>query len=268
MKEISIDYRYLRAFILTAKYLNFSKAAAELNIAQSAVSRQVKLLEDSVGEQLIIRSSKKVILTDKGEALLRELGHFEDKVQDIFFSDRNKQIKVGILHGLLETWFSDIIVEFTQKNKHQLSVEVNNLEMLKSHLHAGKYDIIFTTENIQSDVVTSLKLFDEKMVLVSKHEINPKQAHEYTWIVYSEKDHLFHLFKKRPEKILVINSITSILNLVKKNVGIAIIPEHMISDDMKLKTYDLKLPKETIHLSSLNFKNLPAHIKSLVELVK
>ncbi|WP_393096157.1 LysR family transcriptional regulator, partial [Halobacteriovorax sp. ZH3_bin.1] len=45
-----MDYRYLRAFTLTAKYLSFSKAAAELKIAQSAVSRQVKLLEESMNE--------------------------------------------------------------------------------------------------------------------------------------------------------------------------------------------------------------------------
>jgi len=66
MKEISLDYRYLKAFMITARYLNFSKAAQELNIAQSAVSRQIKLLEESVGQQLIVRSSKKVLLTEKG----------------------------------------------------------------------------------------------------------------------------------------------------------------------------------------------------------
>ena len=62
-----IDFRYLKAFILTAKYASFSKAAEELNIAQSAVSRQIKLLEDTLGEELIIRSSKKVVLSEKGK---------------------------------------------------------------------------------------------------------------------------------------------------------------------------------------------------------
>ena len=70
MREVDLDYRYLRAFIVTARHLNFSRAADELNIAQSAVSRQIKLLEEGVGQQLIIRSSKKVILTEKGQSLL------------------------------------------------------------------------------------------------------------------------------------------------------------------------------------------------------
>ncbi len=269
MKDISLDYRYLKAFMVTSRYLNFSKAAQELNIAQSAVSRQIKLLEDSVGQQLIIRSSKKVLLTEKGQALLNELGSFEGQLQDIFFGQINKTLRIGILHGLLETWFNDIIVEFSKKNQHQLNVEVNTLDQLKEKLHNGKYDLIFTTENIQSDLASSLKLFEEKMVLVSKTEINPKEANLYPWIVYSDQDHLFHLFKKRSEKTIVVNSVTTILKLVRKGVGVAIVPDHTIDNEMNLKTYDLKgLSKQHIHLSSLNFKSMPEHIKQLVDLVK
>lgn len=268
MKDISLDYRYLKAFMVTSRYLNFSRAAEELNIAQSAVSRQIKLLEESVGEQLIIRSSKKVLLTEKGEALLSELGQFEGRLQEVFFGHMNKTIKVGILHGILETWFNDIMVDFTKQSKHQLTVEVNTLEMLKEKLHNGKYDLIFTTENIQSELVSSLKLFEEKMVLVSKNEINPKEANLHPWIVYSDQDHLFHLFKKRSEKAIVVNSITTILKLVRKGVGIAIVPEHTI-DDLNLKSYELKgLQKQHIHLSSLNFKSMPEHIRQLVEMIK
>ncbi len=269
MKEISLDYRYLKAFLVTSRFLNFSKAAQELNIAQSAVSRQIKLLEESVGDQLIIRSSKKVLLTEKGQALLSELGQFEDKLQDIFFGHMNKTIRVGILHGLLETWFNELMVDFNKQSSHQLNVEVNSLENLKEKLHSGRYDLIFTTENIQSELVSSLKLFEEKMVLISKMDINPKEAYDYPWIVYSEQDHLFHLYKKRSQKIIVVNSITTIHKLVKKGVGIAIVPDHTIDKDDKLNTYELKgLAKQFIHLSSLNFQTIPEHIKSLVDLIK
>lgn len=267
MKEVSPDYRYLKAFLITARHLNFSKAAQELGIAQSAVSRQIKLLEDSVGDQLIVRSSKKVLLTQKGEALLKELENFEERLQDIFFGHMNKTIRVGILHGLLETWFNDVMVEFSKVSQHQLSVEVNSLDKLKEKLHNGLYDIIFTTENFQSELVSSLKLFEERMVLVSKNEINPKEAHLSPWVVYSEQDHLFQMFKKRSHKIVVVNSITTILKLVKKGVGIAVVPDHTVND-RELKSYEIKGPKQHIYLSSLNFKNMPDHIRQLVEIIK
>lgn len=268
MKDISLDYRYLKAFMVTARYLNFSKAAQELNIAQSAVSRQIKLLEQSVGDQLIVRSSKKVILTEKGEALLSELNKFEENVQEIFFGNINKTIRIGILHGLLENWFNEIIVEFSKKNNHLLFVEVNNLETLKDKLQNGKYDLIFTAENIQSELASSLKLFEEKMVLISKSEINLKEVSEYPWIVYSEQDHFFKHYKKRSQKIIVVNSVTAILKLVKKGLGIAIVPDHIV-DDKNLNSYELKgLPKQHIYLSSLNFKQMPAHLVELVEMIK
>lgn len=269
MKEISLDYRYLKAFLSTAKHLHFSKAAEELNIAQSAVSRQIKLLEESVNDQLIIRSSKKVLLTEKGETLLAEIERFEDSVQEIFFGHMNKTIRVGILHGLLETWFNEIITDFTKASQHQLAIEVNTLDQLKEKLHNRKYDMIFTTENIQSELASSLKLFEEHLVLISKNEINPKDVSSYTWICYSEEDPMFHAYKKRSNKIILVNSVTAMLNLVRKGAGIAVVPDHLIGEDKGLKRYEVKgLSRQHIHLSTLNFKNMPEHIKVLVDLIK
>lgn len=79
-----MDYRYLKAFILTAQHASFSKAAEILGIAQSAVSRQIKLLEDSLGEELIIRSSKKVLLTAKGKELYLTASNFDKAALQIF----------------------------------------------------------------------------------------------------------------------------------------------------------------------------------------
>jgi DNA-binding transcriptional LysR family regulator len=268
MKEFSPDYRYLRAFIITCKHLNFSKAAHELNIAQSAVSRQIKLLEDSLGHQLIIRSSKKVILTDQGEFLLRESKQFEEKLHHFFFGDSKKTIHIGILHGLLENWFHDLLVEFRQKSDLQLNIEVNSLDQLKEKLHNGKYDLVFTTENFQSEIVSSLKLFEERMVLISKEKINPLEANLYPWIVYSEQDHLFQIYKKKSHQIIVVNSMTSILRLVKSGVGIAIVPDHTLGEN-DLHIYELKgLKKQHIHLSSLNLKRPPNYLKEILDLIK
>ncbi|HLW57412.1 MAG TPA: LysR family transcriptional regulator [Bacteriovoracaceae bacterium] len=267
--NLNIDFRYFKAFLVTAKHLNFSKAAVELGVAQSAVSRQIKLLEESVGDQLIIRSSKKVILTEKGEALLKLISEFEHSVQDIFFSHRNKTIRIGILEGILVNWFTDIIEDYSKISQHQLVIEINTLDRLKEKLQDGKYDIIFTIENIQSELISSLKLFEEKMILISKNEINPKEAHLLPWITYSDQDHLFGLFKKRPEKVLVVNSITSIINLVEKGLGVAIVPEHTLKPSLKLKRYDVKaLNKQYIYLSTLNFKSMPTHIKEIIGLIK
>lgn len=87
----------------------------------------------------------------------------------------NKTIKVGILHGLLETWFNEIMVDFSKNSQHQLIVEVNTLDQLKEKLHNRKYDLIFTTENIQSELASSLKLLKSILFLSVKLKSMPRK---------------------------------------------------------------------------------------------
>lgn len=268
MREVALDYRYVRAFSVTARHLNFSRAAEELNIAQSAVSRQIKLLEDSVGQQLILRSSKKVILTEKGQALLQLLEKFEKDLETVFLGKMNRTLRIGILHGLLENWFNDIVAEYSRSKKLSLVVEVQPMERLKEKLLSGQYDMVFSSENIQSELVSSLRLFEEKMVMISKAEVNPKEAWEYPWVVYNENDNLMHLNKKHSRQVIAVNSITAVVNLVKKGVGLAIVPDHLLKASDGLKTYDVKIPRTTVFLSTLNFQTLPEPLKGLVELIK
>lgn len=61
----------LRAFEAVARLLSFSEAAEELHVTQSAVSRQIKGLEDELGAPLFSRGTRHVELTGNGTALLR-----------------------------------------------------------------------------------------------------------------------------------------------------------------------------------------------------
>lgn len=267
--SFDIDYRYLKAFHQTALHLNFSKAATELNIAQSAISRQVKLLEESMGEQLIVRSSKKVLLTQKGKDLLKAIESFEENTLKITKNTGPQLIRVGILHGLLENWFIQIIKDFVKKTTHELKIEVDTPHHLKQSLVQGKYDLIFTPENIQSELITSLKLFDEKLVIISKEDIDPKKLENYTWITYGESDFFFDLCKKHSKQIISITSMTSIIKLVKENVGVAIVPFHTIKKEDHLHAYEVKgLQTPKIYTSSLNYQTLPEHLEQLINIIK
>jgi DNA-binding transcriptional LysR family regulator len=266
--SFGIDYRYLKAFQLTAQYLNFSKAAAELNIAQSAVSRQIKLLEESMNEQLIVRSSKKVLLTEKGKALYRAIAQFEELTTDLSNTSGPQLIRVGILHGLLENWFIKIIKAFTKQTIHELKIEMDTPSNLKKSLVEGKYDIVFTTENIQNDLVTSLRLFEEKLVVISKKEIDIKKIETYTWITYGESDYFFNYFKKHSNRTVMVESITSMIKLVKEGVGIAVVPTHSVKDE-RIWSHEIKgIKRPQIFLSTLNYQTLPKYLDQLIDIVK
>ncbi len=64
-----LDLRALRYFVRVAEMKSVSKAATSLYIAQPAISRQIKKLEDQIGVQLLIRSGRGIDLTDAGALL-------------------------------------------------------------------------------------------------------------------------------------------------------------------------------------------------------
>ena len=62
-----MELRHLRYFLAVAEALNFTKAAAQLRVAQPALSRRVQDLEDEIGVDLLKRSPRGVTLTAEGK---------------------------------------------------------------------------------------------------------------------------------------------------------------------------------------------------------
>src|SRR5258708_7751939 len=68
-----MELRHLRYFLAVGEALNFTKAAAQLRVAQPALSRQVQDLEDEIGVDLLRRSPRGVTLTAEGKLFLEEV---------------------------------------------------------------------------------------------------------------------------------------------------------------------------------------------------
>jgi DNA-binding transcriptional LysR family regulator len=143
-----MELRHLRYFVTVAELLNFTKAATRLRVAQPALSRQIRDLEDELGAPLLERGPRFVKLTEAGSTFLPEakavLQRAEEASQAVRAVVRGErgQIHVGyapsptveLLPCALHTFQN--LAPGVRVNLHDLSSE----EMLRD-LHDGKLDL-------------------------------------------------------------------------------------------------------------------------------
>ncbi|MGE5146192.1 MAG: LysR family transcriptional regulator [Candidatus Eiseniibacteriota bacterium] len=78
-----MDFRQLRNFVVVADLENITLAASRLRIAQSAVSRHVRLLEQELGVRLFERVGRGIKLTSAGQMLRERVGHLLDEIKQL-----------------------------------------------------------------------------------------------------------------------------------------------------------------------------------------
>jgi DNA-binding transcriptional LysR family regulator len=75
-----IDFNHLRAFVVVARERSFTRAAAQLGVAQPTLSHTIKSLESNLGVRLLTRTTRGVSPTEAGERLLANLGPLYDGI--------------------------------------------------------------------------------------------------------------------------------------------------------------------------------------------
>jgi len=264
-----MDYRFIKAFIAVAKHLNFTQAARELHITQAAVSRQIRLLEESLSIQLVIRSPQRVMLTPKGQELYQKGRYFNDWVFSEFSKKPIQDIKIGVLQGVLENWLVDRISKQYKDKKYNFYIHMTSPSAIEKLMAGGEIDLAFHAKNIQTDVLTSRRLFQEKIVLISKEQINLDKLHESRWIICEAHDYIVKFSKKQSQKIIQVNSPAAQIQMVKNGMGISMVPSHLLMNKKELYIYPIeKYKNEFIYLTTLNYRIIPEHIKNFIEILQ
>lgn len=148
MYKISLSE--MKIFLITAKYLSFSKAAEILYISQPTVTKWIHHLEDELGVKLFNRTSRSVELTDAGNLLKNRwkplLGEIEASIRDTQELAANglSAIRIGALEGHdFEQLLSDYVVPFQESHpKIQIDFNIYNIHELNEQVE--NLDLIFT----------------------------------------------------------------------------------------------------------------------------
>jgi DNA-binding transcriptional LysR family regulator len=243
-----MNLRQLRYFLGVAQTLHFSKAAEQLNIVQSALSRQIQQLEDEWGVQLFERDKRNVRLTVAGiflqqEAtrLLNQAEHIRRQAQLIHRGEAG-ELRIAYPGSAIYSVLPDLL---KQQQERLPNVRVSLLELLDANMFAGlvdlSVDIGFTREPISDPRLQSRLLISEPLSLVvpvehwATDKLNdhlPKLAGErfilpprYAGEIYHNLiEKLFEQIGSPPTPLLESNFGATILQLVEQGLGISILP--------------------------------------------
>jgi DNA-binding transcriptional LysR family regulator len=98
----------MAVFEAAARHLSFRLAAAELNVTTSAISRQVKAVEDEIGLALFNRTAKGVVLTPTGEALFAVLSQSLSRISEVVQREKHgarmSRVTLACSHAMATMW--------------------------------------------------------------------------------------------------------------------------------------------------------------------
>jgi LysR family glycine cleavage system transcriptional activator len=107
----------LVAFETAARHQSFTRAAAELNVTQGAISRQIRVLEDRLGVLLFQRVRRRVVLTDSGRAYLLEVRRLLNSLESATLrlmtaGERADVLQLAVLPGVATHWLIPRLPDF------------------------------------------------------------------------------------------------------------------------------------------------------------
>jgi LysR family glycine cleavage system transcriptional activator len=109
----------IRVFEAASRHLSFTKAAAELGMTQAAVSYQIKVLEEKVGQPLFLRKTRQVALTQAGAQFAPEVSEAFNKLGSAFetlSNDISGTLRVSIGPTFASNWLASRIGHFQIEN--------------------------------------------------------------------------------------------------------------------------------------------------------
>lgn len=145
-----MELRQLKYFVEVADTACFSTASRQLFISQSAVSQQIKLLEEELGAQLFIRQHNNIVLTESGEELyplakqvLKNVTECRTRIMDLK-GLLCGELNVGLTYSL-ESYMRESMIEFMRTYpKVQVNAHYKNLSDLLRMLRNKEIDMMLS----------------------------------------------------------------------------------------------------------------------------
>jgi LysR family transcriptional regulator for metE and metH len=251
---VKLDIRHLKLIVAVTEEKSVTRAGERLHLTQSALSHQLRDIEDRLGTQLFLRLNKRMLPTQAGERLLAtarqvlaELKHVEDDIAQMA-SHKQGALRLSTECYTCYHWLPDLLKEFNRKFP---GVEVRIiLEATRQPIQAlldGKLDLAIVSSTPRDKQLRYEPLFKDEVVAIMKPD-HPLAARPYLRPRDFADQHLFlyvglkesNVFRLllmpagvTPAKVSQVQLTEAILEMVKAGLGVSVMARWAVKEQVE-----------------------------------
>ncbi len=282
MRWTMLDLK-INTLLVLSEEKNFTKASNRLAITQPAVSHQIKLLEEEFGCAIFIRGKNEVKLTEKGHLIVsyaKRMQALENKLQyTLANNDANPtNIKIGITHTSENNNIAAALGKYSALNTNTtITIITDVTKKLYTKLENYELDLIIVEEKLNRSDLRFLMLDTDYLIcilskdnpLATKSSITINDLKKQKMIMRLPTSATRTLFNASLTSInesinnfniiLEVDNISTIKSLVKKDIGVSILPKSSCQQDIKdgeliaLPIENLSMVRETSIVYTTDF---------------
>ena len=289
-----MDLLYIRTFLHVAEVGNFTRAAEDLQYAQSTVTSQIQALEKEFGFPLFERVGRKCLLTDAGREFLQYANDIQYITQKIgTIKERSEDapitLRIGVIESLLFSTMIDLVPLFKEKYPNaELSIQVSPAPNLLELLRQSQLDMVYLSSGLNTDnALTCCYKREERIVFVTstehplagRRQIPLRDIFSYPLITTEASGHCSRVLRElaadaelemRPS--ITINDIDGISLFLRDGRSFSFLPECSLSEHLRnnrLTTLDTQTQTPTYYSQVLLRKSqwLSPPLKFLIGLI-
>lgn len=248
MRGRTLEVQWLRSFVVLSDLLHFGRSGVALNLSQSALSVQMRKLEQHLGTQLLLRDRRSVHLTRAGEAFLLDVKRI---LSDLDSAERRaKQVGDGVRGhlrlGFVSTAATELIpdiVRFYRTKYPDVELSLQNLRtrdqveaLLRQRIDVGFIRLPFPAEDLEISLVASepFRCFLPKdHRLAVNAEVDPVQLKSEPFFLYDRlkapgfSDRILSICLNAgfsPYTSQSASEMQTILSMINAGLGVSILP--------------------------------------------
>ncbi|MFO0739245.1 MAG: LysR family transcriptional regulator [Labilithrix sp.] len=254
----------LRCFVAAAKFLNFRAASRAVALTPAAFGQRIKQLEDQLGAQLFVRTTRSVRLSTAGLSLLpaaqRAIASLEECTRAVSSTGALPQMDIvlGTRHELGLSW---ILPQVDALEEQHPSVELHlyfgSGPDLVNRVRMMQLDCAITSTRLTDPKLDSIRLHREDYVFVAAPSLldktpfaKPEDSVHHTLIELDDELPLLRYWRDSPKgvpltfaKLSRFGTIEAIRLRLVAGAGVGVLPRYLVQPDLDAKRLRILLPK-------------------------